>query len=114
MGQDNICAAARLVVFHASMKQTFRLTAPGKDDARVRDKIRHEINKYVKRERRKEVPEGYFRWDMDCRAGDDESTAMEVPLKELGQKIDAIAADGAEKVFVEVLAKAVKRSAKPA
>lgn len=95
------------------MKQTFRLTAPGKDDARVRDKIRHEINKYVKRERRKDVPEGYFRWDMDCRVGGDEATAMEVPLKALGQNIEQLAADGAEKVFVQVLAKAVKRSAKP-
>jgi hypothetical protein len=95
------------------MKQTFRLTATGKDDARVRDKIRHQINKYVKRERRKDVPDGYFRWDMDCRAGDDESSAVEVPLKELGQKIEDVAAAGAEKVFIEVLAKAVKRSAKP-
>jgi hypothetical protein len=59
------------------------------------------------------VPDGYFRWDMDCRAGDDESTAVEVPLKELGQKIEDVAAAGAEKVFIEVLAKAVKRSAKP-
>lgn len=101
------------MVSHAIMKQTFRLTAPGKDDARVRDKIRHEINKYVKRERRKDVPDGYFRWDMDCRMGDDESTAIEVPLKELSQKIDEIAAEGAEKVFVQVLAKAVKRSPKP-
>ena len=113
MWRDNICTSARVVVSHASMKQTFRLTSPGKDDARVRDKIRHEINKYVKRERRKVVPEGYFRWDMDCRAGDDESTAVEGPLKELSQKIDDIAAEGAEKVFVEILAKAVKRSPKP-
>ena len=96
------------------MKQTFRLTAEGKDPARVRDKIRHEINKYVKRERRKDVPEGYFRWDMDCRVGDDESTAAAVKLKDLGQRVDEVAAEGAEKVFVEVLAKAVKRSPKPA
>tara|TARA_B110000467_G_scaffold156243_1_gene169516 strand:+ start:132 stop:440 length:309 start_codon:yes stop_codon:yes gene_type:complete len=95
------------------MKQTFRLTAPGKDDARVRDKIRHEINKYVKRERRKDVPDGYFRWDMDCQAGDDESTAVEVPLKELSLKIDEIAAAGAEKVYVQIVAKAIKRSPKP-
>ncbi len=41
------------------MKKNFPLKAPGKEDARVRDKIRHEINKYVRRERKKTVPEGF-------------------------------------------------------
>ena len=45
------------------MKKTFPLQAPGKDDARVRDKIRHEVNKYVRRSRRKELPEGFAQWD---------------------------------------------------
>ncbi|GAB5560244.1 MAG: DUF6172 family protein [Synoicihabitans sp.] len=94
----------------SQMKRTFPLQAPGKADARVRDKIRHEVNKYVKRERRKELPDGYFRWDMDCQIGDDESTAQAVALKDLAQSIEDTAATGAEKVFVEIHAKAVKRS----
>jgi hypothetical protein len=94
------------------MKRTFRLTAEGKNDARVRDKVRHEINKYVKRERRKEVPEGYFRWDMKCRMGPAEAAAVEVLLKEIGPGIDQAGEAGANQVFVEITAVPVKRSPK--
>lgn len=95
------------------MKKTFSLTATGKDDARVRDKIRHEINKYAKRERRKEVPEGYFRWDLTCRVGADEESAAALVFKDVGAAIDNVAATGAPKVFVDIEAVPLKRSARP-
>lgn len=87
------------------MKKTFPLTAPGKDDARVRDKIRHELNKYVRRERQKKLPEGFTLWTFDCRVGRDASTSEPKPLKEIGQAIDALAADGATAVYIEILAR---------
>ena len=96
------------------MKKTFLLTSEGKDDARVRDKIRHEINKYVKRERKKDVPEGFFRWDFNCRLGPDDLSAKELPLDDIAGAIDTIATEGVPKVYVEILAVAVKRSPKPA
>jgi len=95
-----------------AMKRTFRLTAEGKDPARVRDKVRHEINKYVKRERRKAVPEGYFRWDMKCRMGPSDEAAGELLLKDVSAGIDQAGNDGATEVFVEITAVAVKRSPK--
>lgn len=91
------------------MKKTFRLTAPRQDDARVRDKIRHEVNKYVKRERRKELPEGFFRWDFNCRIGATEAAATELPLGDVPTAIDRVANDGAETVYIEILAAPVKR-----
>ncbi|MCF3649736.1 DUF6172 family protein [Synoicihabitans lomoniglobus] len=94
------------------MKKSFSLTAPGKEDARVRDKIRHELNKYAKRERKKDVPEGYFRWDLNCRVGADEESATAMPFKDMANTIDTIAATGAPKVFVEIEAVALKRSAR--
>ena len=48
------------------MKKTFPLQTAGKDDARVRDKIRHEVNKYVRRSRRQELPEGFAQWEFAC------------------------------------------------
>ncbi len=94
------------------MKKTFRLTAPRQDDARVRDKIRHEVNKYVKRERRKELPEGHDRWDFNCRIGATEATAAAIELKVIPTAIDRVAADGAGTVFIEILAVARRRPAK--
>ena len=87
------------------MKKTFPLTAPGKDDARVRDKIRHELNKYVRRERQKTVPEGFASWTFDCRVGRDATTAAPRPLKEVGGAIDELATSGATDVYVEIVAR---------
>lgn len=87
------------------MKKTFPLTAPGKDDARVRDKIRHELNKYVRRERQKAVPAGYAFWTFDCKVGRDAATAMARPLKELGGVIEELGMSGATDVYVEIVAR---------
>lgn len=92
------------------MKKTFPLKAPGQDDARVRDKIRHEINKYVRRERRKEVPEGFDLWNLACKVGATAAAAETLPLKEVGGAIDAVAQTGATEVYVEVVAAAGHRT----
>ncbi len=86
------------------MKKTFPLHAPGKDDARVRDKIRHEVNKYLRRCRRKPPAEGFRGWDFECRLGPDEPSARPLALKEVASAIDAVAAGGAAQVYVELLA----------
>jgi hypothetical protein len=92
------------------MKKTFPLTAPGKDDARVRDKIRHEINKYVRRERQKKLPEGFGLWTFDCKIGASEATAETRALKDVGRAIDAIAETGATAVYLEIVATPGQRS----
>ncbi len=96
------------------MKKTFSLQAAGKEDARVRDKIRHEINKYVRRERKKAVPEGFDLWNLNCKVGASAESAEALPLKEVGDAIDRVAADGATAVFVEIVAVAGHRTFKRA
>lgn len=84
------------------MKKSFPLQATGKDDARVRDKVRHEVNKYVRRCRRKPVPEGFAQWEFVCKAGPDAATAASKPLKEIASAIDAIAQAGATSIYLEI------------
>ena len=91
------------------MKKTFPLQAPGKEDARVRDKIRHELNKYVRRERKKTLPEGFEEWNLTCKVGARASAANELQLKEVGAAIDQVAAAGATEVYVEIIAVAGHR-----
>jgi hypothetical protein len=95
------------------MKKTFPLQAPGKDDARVRDKIRHEVNKYVRRERRKEVPEGFAQWEFQCRVGPSPEEAQPRELKEVAGAIDAVALTGVPAVFIEIIAVPAQRLAGP-
>jgi hypothetical protein len=93
------------------MKKTFPLQAAGKDDARVRDKIRHEINKYVRRCRRKPVPEGFAQWEFACRVGRGAEDAESRSLKEVGGSIDTVAQGGATAVYVEIEAVPAQRGA---
>ncbi len=93
------------------MKKSFPLQAIGKDDARVRDKVRHEVNKYVRRCRQKPVPEGFAQWEFVCKAGPDAATAESKPLKEIAPAIDAIAAAGATSVYLEIEAVPAQRRA---
>ncbi|MBA4136343.1 MAG: hypothetical protein C0518_03390 [Opitutus sp.] len=84
------------------MKKTFPLQAPGKDDARVRDKIRHEVNKALRRARRRPPQEGFRGWDFTCRIGTSETTATPCALAEIASGIDRIAEGGATKVYLEI------------
>ncbi|MFI5337311.1 MAG: DUF6172 family protein [Opitutales bacterium] len=85
------------------MKKTFPLQAPGKNDARVRDKIRHEVNLYVGRERRKELPEGCDGLEFNCKVGASQENAATRLLKEVGGAIDAVAQTGATQVYIEII-----------
>lgn len=96
------------------MKKSFPLQAPGKDDARVRDKIRHEVNKYVRRCRRKGVPEGFAQWDFTCKVGPGAEGAESKSLKEVAGAIDAVAAAGATTVYLEIEAVPSQRMSPPA
>lgn len=96
------------------MKKTFPLEVPGKKTPRVIDSIKHELNKYVKRERRKKLPEGMDYWDFDCRVGTDSENTETTHIKTLSKAIDSVIESQPSSVYVEVQAKAIKRGPKKA
>ena len=98
----------------APMKKTFPLQQPGKADARVRDAIKHDVRKYVIRERRKPLPDETDTWVIACRVGADDASASRQELKAVSSAIDAVAATGATAVFIEIMARAGRRSPGPA
>ncbi len=51
------------------MKKTFALRPEGKNPDRVLDAIKNELRKYMKRERRRDLPAGADFWDFDCKLG---------------------------------------------
>lgn len=96
------------------MKKTFQLNAEGKHRDRVLDAVKHEIRKYIKRERGRPVPAGADYWDFDCKFGPSQDSAAVTHLGNLIGQFDEAAKEGAEKVYVEILAKPGYRKAKPA
>lgn len=91
------------------MKKTFPLQVAGKDDARVRDKIRQEVNGYVRRARAKKLPEGFDSVEFTCRVGASAAAAESRGIKEIGAEIDRVAETGATEVYLEINAEPVAR-----
>lgn len=97
------------------MKKVFPLQVPGKVDARVVESVKSDVRKYVKRERRKDVPEGFTAWNFICKVGADAATATACELPDISRRIDAVANEGGKHVYVEVLAQPAHRTgAEPA
>lgn len=94
------------------MKKTFQLQIEGKNRDRVLEATKHEIRQYIKRERRKPLPEGVDFWDFDCKFGATADIAEVVHPAKLTELIDALVAEGGEAFYVELLAKPRHRQAK--
>ena len=86
------------------MKKTFLLSVTGLDPQRVIDGIKHDVRKYVKRERRKALPAEADFWDFVCQVGATPAGAEKKPLNAVNPAIDAVALAGASEVYVEILA----------
>ena len=91
------------------MKKTFPLQQEGRHTDRVLDALKHELRKYMARERRRPLPPETDFWDFDCRFGASQETAEAAHPADLNQLIDALAQGGAAQCYVELLAKPVRR-----
>lgn len=94
------------------MKKTFQLHIEGKNSDRVLDAVKHEIRKYIKRERGRPVPAGADFWDFDCKFGRSAETAEVAHLAALIGLIDGVAREGGAQFYVEILAKGGHRQAR--
>ena len=94
------------------MKKTFALAQEGKHPDRLRDAIKNDIRKYIKRERGRALPKGVEFWDFDCRIGASESESAIAHVAELNGLVDSVASGGSEGVYVEILSKHGHRKAR--
>lgn len=87
------------------MKKEFKLTDPKKAPARQVDYVKHEISKYIARERRKPLTDKADYWDFDCKLGAERISAYVIHVAEINKGIDQLVSKGAESFYIEVLAK---------
>ena len=87
------------------MKKTFSLTHEKIKTPRLVDAIKHEVKKYLKRERNKKLPEGVDYWDFDCKYGHKEEHADIIHVSELNKSIDEAARLELESFYLEILVK---------
>ncbi|MBC7367807.1 MAG: hypothetical protein H7343_13520 [Undibacterium sp.] len=96
------------------MKKTFPLSVTGIDSPRVIEAIKHDARKYVKRERRKTIPEGTDFWDFACKVGASRDTAETKRIDEVNPAIDAVVLSGAAEIYLEIFAVSGKHIRHPA
>lgn len=87
------------------MKKTFSLDVEGKHPDRLLDAIKHEIRKYLKRERNRALPDGVDYWDFDCKVGSTPQSATPVHVAEITRHIDDLVKEHGRTFYVEILAK---------
>ena len=73
------------------------------------DSVKHEVKKYLKRERNKALPEDADFWDFDCKFGDTEQEAEVVHHSAINKSIDQARAKDLTSFYIEILAKPANR-----
>lgn len=95
------------------MKKTFPLTAEGKNPARLLEATKHEIRKYLQRERNKPLPEGVDYWDFECQFGPNQEAAAVIHVAQITASIDAMVAANGTQFYIEILATEGHRQVRP-
>jgi len=95
------------------LKKTYVLNVDGKNRDRLLDASKHDIRKYVKRERAKALPVGADFWDFDCKVGASDATASPVHFAEVMAAVDALVKDGADQFYAEITSKSGHRLVRP-
>ncbi len=96
------------------MKKIFLLTASNKKPDRQVESVKHEIKKYIARERRKSLPPGTDFWDFDCKFGQVILSAAEIHIAEINKNIDDVVSAKATSFYIEIIAKQGRRLKKSA
>ena len=95
------------------MKKIFKLTDPKKHEDRVLEAVKNDIRKYVKREKKKYLPDkATMYWDFDCKIGATKEDAKVLIYEELIKTLDILKSSGITEVYVEILANAVEKPLK--
>ena len=88
------------------MKKTFLLTDPKKDPQRVLESIKSNIKKYIKREKRKELPDNTNFWKIDCKFGNTKETAIQIRFEDIMKNINDASSNKQDSFYIELTATA--------
>ena len=85
------------------MKKTFQLNHAKIKYPRMIEAVKNEVRKYLKRNRRKELPEGADFWDFACKYGETEAEAKEIHLSEVDKHINEAEKKELQSFYLEII-----------
>ena len=86
------------------MKKKFELIVENKNTDRLVESSKNEIRKYIKREKRKALPEGVDFWLIDCKFAQNDDTLEAIAFGDITKYIDAAAENKCVSFTIELLA----------
>ncbi|MCV6606774.1 MAG: DUF6172 family protein [Campylobacterales bacterium] len=87
------------------MLKTFTIKQKGKNSDRLVEAVKHEIRKYIKREKRKPLPEDAKGWHCDCRFAREGKELEVIDFKDITKNIDESASNEDSTFVIEILAR---------
>ncbi len=87
------------------MKKVFKLQEENKNRDRTLDAVKNELRKYLKRERKKKLPEDAIYWDFDCKFGKSSEEAENLSSTEIITALDKAHTEAWSECYVEIIAK---------
>jgi len=88
------------------VKKVFNFQHDKKKPERLVEACKHDIKKYMKRERAKTLPEKATFWDFECKFGATAEDAQSVTALELNKALDGALENSLTECYIEVVAKA--------
>jgi hypothetical protein len=85
------------------MKKVFNLKEGNKNPARQLDAIKHEIRKYIKREKRKRLPEDVDFWDLKCKFGKNDEEPQAIEFVDITTHIDEASESNCDSFYMEII-----------
>ncbi len=87
------------------MKKTYTLTHAKIKYPRLVEKVKHDVKRYLTRERNKALPENFDVWDFDCKFGHTEAEAKVIKTSQINACIDEVEKLELTSFYLEILAK---------
>lgn len=85
------------------MKKMFKLNVENKHPQRHLEAIKYEIRKYIKREKRKTLPEGVDFWDLKCKFAKNDETPQVINFNDITKHINEASESKAESFYMEII-----------
>ena len=95
------------------MKKVFKIKQEKLQPDRAVDAIKNELRKYIKREKKKDLPnKKTMYWDFDCKFGKTADLSEVCTFDEVLTQLSSIVANEWNECYIEVMAKAVDKPLK--
>lgn len=94
------------------MKKTFKINVENKHPDRQIDSIKYEVRKYIKREKKKPLPEDKNFCSFNCKFGQTAEEANKIEFVDITKSIDSARENNWDSFYLEILREPIFREAK--